>query len=226
VGRKFDFSGFWNTLLPIGTMVCLLSFFFQQGVSSMKKLFVLVSFFAVVLILSKVSFAQPVDPQLIGEGSPAAAQVLPFGYPPHPTDGAYPAYGVPYSYPRGIRRSGRLTPPSMQPHPLPAPGVAAPAPPAPPKLFNGRFIQNAQFNRQVFTPPMTMGQIPQLQETLGVIPPAPATLPEGATVFHRPTPVRNFITLISAPRPYIGYDPNAGYPPFPGYQPPKPLLPQ
>lgn len=161
----------------------------------MKKMLVLVSCFAVVLILSKASFAQPEDtpaseepqlsvkiiteesaPENVGAGQAAAPQVLPFGYPPYPmaVDGS-PAYGIPYSYPRTPRRLGsRFAPPPSQPHPLP---------PVP-----------------------------------GVVPAAPVAQP---TVVYRPTPIRNFFTLMTAPRPYLGYDPYAGYPPFPGYLPPQ-----
>jgi len=185
----------------------------------MKKLFVLVSCLAVVLILSKMSFAQSnedapghasshlsVEAVVAGAEAP---QVLPFGYPPYPTVGGYPAYGIPYSYPRGLRTpraprrlAARLTP---QPYPLPTPSAVpgAVSPFAPPMT----------------APPMVRGQVPPLQETLGVVPPAPSS--EQPTVFYRPTPIRNFMTLMAAPRPYIGYDPYAGYPPFPGYIPPQ-----
>lgn len=184
----------------------------------MKKLLVLVSCFAAVLVLGKVSFAQLVadaQPELTVEAIAADApcphsavpQVLPFGYPPYATVGAYPAYGVPYSYPRAARRAARMNPlPQFQPYPLPAPGAvpAAPFAYAPPMV----------------APPMTMGQVPQLQETLGACP-APACPPMQPQVFYRPTPIRNFVTMLSAPRPYIGYDPYVGYPPFPGYIPPQ-----
>ena len=185
----------------------------------MKKVFVLVSCVVVVIVLSKMSFAQAADDapghaqsqlsveKVVAETAPS--QALPFGYPPYPTVGGYPAYGVPYSYPREARSpraprrlAARLTP---QPYPLPIPGAApgAATPFVPPMV----------------TPPMTRGQVPSQQEVLGTIPPAPSM--EQPTVFHRPTPVRNFMTLMASPRPYIGYDPYAGYPPFPGYAPPQ-----
>jgi len=192
----------------------------------MKKLFVLVSCLAVVLILSKMSFAQSTDDapgqaqshlsveKIVAEAVPP--QALPFGYPPYPTVGGYPAYGIPYSYPQtppqGLRSpraprrlAARLMPQPSQPYPLPMPGAlpGAPAPFVPP----------------VVVPPMTMGQVPSQQEVLGPIPVAPSV--EQPVIFHRPTPVRNFFTLMAAPRPYIGYDPYAGYPPFPGYAPPQ-----
>jgi hypothetical protein len=192
----------------------------------MKKVFVLVSCFAVVLILSKMSFSQSTDApghaqshlsqsQLSVEkivAGAASPQALPFGYPPYPTVGGYPAYGVPYSYsqqpqnlrsPRAPRRlAARLTP---QPYPLPMPGATpgAATPFVPPMV----------------AAPMTGGQVPQQQEVLGAIPATPST--GQPTVFYRPTPVKNFMTLMAAPRPYIGYDPYAGYPPFPGYAPPQ-----
>ena len=182
----------------------------------MKRLFVPVSCFAVVLILSKISFAQPQGDALVDDPpklsvesitadplGPVASQVLPFGYPPYPTVGGYPAYGIPYSYPRAPRRfAARLMGPPPQPHPLPVPG-AVPGPPVPPTF-----------------PPTIMGEVPPLQETLGAIPAVPPP-PGQPTVFYRPTPFRNFMTLLTAPRPYIGYDPYAGYPPFPGYIPPQ-----
>jgi hypothetical protein len=172
----------------------------------MKKLSIFVSCFAAVLILSKVSFAQSdevADPaplsteSIIAEPTPAVPQTLPFGYPPYPTVGGYPAYGIPYSYPRAPRRLGaRFSPPPYRSHPLPAPGV-----------------------QPMVAPPMTMGQVPPLQGTIGTLPPSAS---QGSpTVFYRPTPVRNFMMLMTAPRPYIGYDPYAGYPPFPGYVPPQ-----
>jgi hypothetical protein len=188
----------------------------------MKKLFVLVACCAVVLMLSKMSVAQSNEDapgharsQLSVEkvvAEAGAPQVLPFGYPPYPTVGGYPAYGIPYSYPRDLRTArtpraprrlaARLTP---QPYPLPTPGAVpgAASPFVPPMV----------------APPMVMGQVPPQQETLGAIPPAPSS--EQPTVFHRPTPIRNFVTLMAAPRPYIGYDPYAGYPPFQGYIPPQ-----
>jgi hypothetical protein len=165
----------------------------------MKKLLVLVSCFVVLVVLSKVSFAQsdesaaptptPLSVEAIVADAPAPPQVLPFGYPPYPTVGGHPAYGIPYSYPRTQQRRflSRLAPPPYQPCPLPAPG-SMPG--------------------------------PQLQETLGAIPPAQAE-PQKPTVYYRPTPVKNFMALITAPRPYIGYNPYAGYPPFPGYIPPQ-----
>lgn len=181
----------------------------------MKKLLILVSCFAVILILSKVSFAQE---DAVGEATtkvtthapdcPQAA--LPFGYPPYPTVGGNPAFGAPYSYPRAPRRTGpRLAPPNpaqYQPYPLPAPGAvpgaAAPvAGPVPPTFRNRLF--------------------PPRQGTLGVVPPpAPvAELPAPPDVFYRPTPIKNFMTMMSAPRPYIGYNPYAGYPPAPPFVP-------
>ena len=149
----------------------------------MKKLLILVSCFAVILVLSNVSFAQEdaaVGTATAGSHAPDCPQAsLPFGYPPYPTVSGNPAYGIPYSYPRAPRRLGsRLTPPAIQPHQLPAFPTAQPE--------------------------------------------APGVAPHGQpTVFYRPTPIRNFMTLISAPRPYIGYDPYAGYPPYPGYIPPQ-----
>ena len=196
----------------------------------MKKMFVLVSCFAVVLILSKVSFAEPADvpvpaqsPQLSVESivsevlpdgvtiwRPAAPQVLPFGYPPYPmTAAGHPAYGVPYSYPRVPRRLGaRFAPPvPFQPQHLPTPGAVPGAfqPPVPPMV----------------APPMVLGQMPQRQGVLGGGRLAPAAPQGQPMVVHRPTPIRNYMTLMMAPRPYIGYDPYAGYPPFPGYVPPQ-----
>jgi hypothetical protein len=180
----------------------------------MKKLFILVSCFAMVLILSKVSFAQPDEDapgyaqsqlsveKIVAEAdAPTAHQVLPFGYPPYPTVDGYPAYGIPYSYPRAQRRLGsRLgSPRSFKPYALPAPGAVLASPAAPTAV-----------------PPMVMGQVPPMQETLGAVP-----TPGQPTVFYRPTPIKNFMTLMASPRPYIGYDPYAGYPPFPGYAPPQ-----
>lgn len=184
----------------------------------MKKFFVLISCFAAMLMFSKVSFAQSADePQpelsieaLAADASnslPTTPQVLPFGYPPIPSVGEYPAYGVPYSFPRAARqrRAARISPPQYQPYPLPAPGAVPAAP----------FVHAPQ----MVAPPMAMGQVPPLQETLGAVP-GPVCPPVPPTVFYRPTPIRNFITMLSAPRPYIGYDPYVGYPPFPGYIPP------
>ena len=194
----------------------------------MKKLFVLVSCFAVPLILSNVSFAQsedapaPEETQLsveniVGEVQPGGAtvwrqlhpvpQALPFGYPPYPTVDGYPAFGVPYSYPRAPRRfAARFAPPQFQPQPLPVPGAVPGAvePPVPP----------------IVAPPMVMGQVPVRHGVLGITQPVPVA-PGPPTVVYRPTPIKNFVTLMTAPRPYIGYDPYAGYPPFPGYIPPK-----
>jgi hypothetical protein len=66
-------------------------------------------------------------------------------------------------------------------------------------------------------PPFVKGQVPPAEGMLEV---APAAGPPGQPVVaYRPTPIRNFFTLMAAPRPYIGYDPYAAYPPFPGYMP-------
>jgi hypothetical protein len=71
-------------------------------------------------------------------------------------------------------------------------------------------------------PPMFRGRtLPPLQGTLGVPPAVAGPQPVAPTVFYRPTPVKNFVNLMTAPRPYIGYNPYAGYPPFPGYLPPQ-----
>ena len=126
-------------------------------------------------------------------------QYVPFGYVPYPAVNNMPAYGIPYSFPRQrqLRRLGRLTPPPPQAYPLPQPGVlpgyAGPVA-APPMV----------------APPFSMGQMPVMQETLNV--PAAAQAPAEPTVFFRPTPIRNFISLLVAPRPYVGYDPYAVYP--------------
>ena len=163
----------------------------------MKKVLVLVSCVAVILILSKVSFAEPEDvpateqsqlsvERIIGEVQPDGTTVwrqlypvppphgLPFGVMPYPTTAAgHPAYGIPYSYPRTPRRfGGRLTPPPFQPHPLPA---------------------------------------------IGAVMPLPTDQPP--TVVYRPTPIKNFATLMMAPRPYVAYDPYAVYPARPVYVP-------
>ena len=177
----------------------------------MKKLLILTS--CVILITSNVSFAQDdttgkattAEPVGIASHVPGCPQAtLPFGYPPYPTTvGGYPAFGAPYSYPRAPRRLGsRLAPPTQyQPYPLPEPGsvpgaVAPVAGPIPPTFRNKL--------------------LPQRQGTFGAVPPPmPGLEPsEPPTVVYRPTPIKNFMTLMSAPRPYIGYDPYAGAPPF------------
>jgi len=179
----------------------------------MKKLLILIFGFVVLLILSEMSFAQEAtaavaatDVATVEAPAVGSPQILPFGYPPYPTVGDHPAYGVPYSYPRVARRLGsRLTPPvPYQPYALPTPGavegavppVANPAPPT----FRNRAL-------------------PPRQGTLGAIP--PAGQPGQPTVFYRPTPIKNFVTLVTAPRPYIGYNPYAGYPPAPAFVPPQ-----
>ena len=201
----------------------------------MKKVFVLISCVAVVFILCNVSIAQsdnaqsesvpapaPEVPQLsvdniVGEVQPGggtvwrqlrpAPRALPFGVPPYPTVDGYPAFGVPYSYPRAPRRLGaRFAPPQILPQPLPVPGavpgaVELPVPP-------------------VVAPPMAMGQLPARHGVLGISQLTPV-VEVPPTVIYRPTPIKNFVTLMTAPRPYIGYDPYAGYPPFPGYIPPQ-----
>jgi len=175
----------------------------------MKKLLILTSCFAVIFMMSKVSFAQEdatnpaAAPEPVGIAShvPSCPQAtLPFGYPPYPTVGQHPAFGIPYSYPRAPRRptGGRFAPPTAQqyqPYPLPPPGavpgaVAPVAGPIPP-TFRNRLL-------------------PPRQGTFGAVPPPVADIPGPPAVVHRPTPVRNFMTLMSAPRPYIGYDPYAG----------------
>ena len=152
--------------------------------------------------------------------SPVPAQALPFGYPPYPTTvEGLPPYGYPYSFPRVQRapRSerpqrpffARFAPPPAQPYPLPQPGtMPAPVPPPPPAPPLGS------------APPLAMGMVPPQQGMIAAVPPAPA-LPGPPVVVHRPTPFKNFRTLMFAPRPYIGYDPYAGYPPYPGYVPPQ-----
>jgi len=198
----------------------------------MKKVFVFVSSVAVVLIMSNVSFAEPEDAaadepsllsvaSLIGEiqadgttvwrqATPQdAPQALPFGYPPFPTTAeGYPAYGIPYSYPRVPRRlanlGNRFAPPPIQPYPLPEPGSAPGA--------------TQVYVPPMVAPPMVMRQRQPLQGTIGAAQPVPVSPPLHPTVVYRPTPFRNFMALISAPRPYIGYDPYAGQ--FPGMLPP------
>jgi hypothetical protein len=206
----------------------------------MKKIFVFVTCIVLTLALSKVSFAQThevpehlrtvaadASPELIAESttesapelsvedivgearSSAAPTVLPFGYPPYPSVGEYPAYGAPYSYKRPLRQrrlGGRFAPPPSQPYPLPTPGAVPGAmPPISPDAL-----------------PPYMGQVPPCQEMIGAFPPP---LPYDPTVppsvFYRPTPIKNFLSMLTAPRPYIGYNPYAGYPPFPGYLPPQ-----
>ena len=190
----------------------------------MKKLFVVVSCLAIALVLNKESVAQSNDAPGhartqsslsvadIVARSNAPAEAMPFGFPPYPMVDGMPAFGIPYSYPRGLRAQrerrasrqlfSRFAPPPHQTVELPTPGFAP-----------GPRMPQAQ---QIVSPPMTMGQIPQMQ---GVITAVPA--PAGAeVVVQRPTPLRNFKTLMFAPRPYLGFDPYAGFPPFPGYLPP------
>lgn len=152
----------------------------------MKKMFILVSCLVVILVMSKVSFAQPEEvpvdepsslsvATIVAEVQPDGVTVwrqvapypMPFGYAPYPISAeGYPAYGIPYSYPRTPRRlAARLTPPLFQPHPLVAPS------------------------------PVPVGPPPQ------------------PTVVYRPAPFKNFMALMMAPRPYIGYDPYVAYPP-------------
>ena len=200
----------------------------------MKKLFLPVSCFAVVLILSKASFAQFDDApgyahsqsqlsvaNIIAQAqvaqhahptshAPMAPHALPFGYPPYPMVDGMPTFGVPYSFPRERRAVraqrpmfARFAPPPFQPHALPVPGsVPGPwmRPEAPPMV----------------APPLTFGQVPQQDGMITAVP----ALAGPPVVVHRPTPLRNFRTLMFAPRPYLGYDPYAGFPPFPGYLPP------
>ena len=184
----------------------------------MKKLLILASCFAVIFMMSKVNFAQEdatnqaaaAEPVGIASHVPSCPQAtLPFGYPPYPTVGQYPAFGVPYSYPRAPRRpaGGRFAPPpaqQYQPYPLPTPGavpgaVAPVAGPIPP-TFRNRLL-------------------PPRQGTLGVFQPPEAEVAGAPAVVYRPTPVKNFMTLMSAPRPYIGYDPYAGRQPAPAFVP-------
>ena len=198
----------------------------------MKKVFILVSCGAVVLMMSKFSFAEPELAPVVDEPSPLsvssiigeiqadgttvwrqvtpqdAPQALPFGYPPYPTTvEGYPAYGIPYSYPRAPRRlanlGSRFAPPPMQPYLLPEPGSVPGAAPlhVPPMV----------------SPPFARGQRQALQGTLGAVQAIPAGMPMQPTVVYRPTPIRNFMALMSAPRPYIGYDPYAGLYTDPGY---------
>jgi len=183
----------------------------------MKKFLILTPCLVVILTTSGVSFAQDdatgkattAGPVGIASHVPGCPQAtLPFGYPPYPTVGDYPAFGAPYSYPRTSRRlSGRLAPPTQfQPYPLPAPGsvpgAVAPVPGPIPPTFRNKLL-------------------PQRQGTLGAaVPPMPGLEPlEPPTVVYRPTPIKNFMTLMSAPRPYIGYDPYAGAPPAPPFVP-------
>ena len=199
----------------------------------MKKLFVLVSCLTIVLFLSNKSFAQSEESpapdvlpaaetesalmlvgNIVSEDLIPAAKPLPFGYPPYPTTAeGYPAFGAPYSFPRVQRRlgsglAGRFAPTQRyQPYPLPTPG-AVPGPfvmPVPPMSVS---------------PPLVSGEVPA--KGILTVKTAPIDPPPGqATIVYRPTPIKNFMTLMAAPRPYIGYNPYVGYPPFPGYIPPK-----
>jgi len=175
----------------------------------MKKVFVLVSCFAVVLILSKASFAQPEDAPASEElqSSIAASSIAASEEPQlsvktiteeSPSEGivALPLQAVPFGY---------------APYPTtvdgtPAYGIPYSYPRAPRRLGN-----------RLAPPPFQPHPLPPVP---GV---APGAAPNAQpTVVYRPTPIRNFFTLMMAPRPYLGYDPYAaGYLPFPGYQPPQ-----
>ena len=177
----------------------------------MKKLLVLASCVAVILIFSNVSFAEetaPAEAAAVAAHAPDCPQTLPFGYPPYPSVGGYPAYGVPYSYPRAPRRpGGRFAPPAQyQPYPLPAPGAVQPAFPPVANPIPPTFRNRA---------------LPPRQGVIGAVPPA-AGQPGQPNVFYRPTPIKNFMTMVSAPRPYIGYDPYAGLPLAPAFEPVMP----
>jgi hypothetical protein len=209
----------------------------------MKKLFVPVSCFAVVLILGKVGFAQsddapghahslsvanivaqahaPVMPPAHAHAH-AAPQALPFGFAPYPMVGGHPAFGIPYSFPRAGLRDQRFEQRAelrAQRFQRPLFSRLAPPPPQPfplppPGSAPGPSMMPEQPPR--VAPPLTFGQVPQMQ---GMVVAAPAP-PGPPVVVHRPTPLRNLRTLLFAPRPYLGYDPFSGFPPFPGYLPP------
>ena len=59
---------------------------------------------------------------------------------------------------------------------------------------------------------------PQPLPAIGAVMPAPACPPQPVVVY-RPTPVKNFVSLLTAPRPYVAYDPYAVYPAHPLYVP-------
>ncbi|MCL2004852.1 MAG: hypothetical protein FWG73_01695 [Planctomycetaceae bacterium] len=171
----------------------------------MKQSFILVPCIAAMLVFSHTANVQAEDASSVLSvaniiAEPESQYALPFGCPPYPSVDGMPAYGVPYSYARvrQPRRLGsRLAPPAHHAYPLPAPGVTP--------GYTTQFVAPP-----MVAPPMTKGRIPARQEMLAV--PAIPGQPEQPTVFYRPTPVRNFMSLIVAPRPYVGYDPYAVYP--------------
>lgn len=178
----------------------------------MKKFLILVSCFAVVLILSKVSFAQE---EVVAEpAAPCACcycttSALPFAYPPYPAQRgfgnkfaarrslppqvlpqvepvAFPyPYGVSDLKPLAVRRAARLAP-QPQPYPVAVPVPAAlPGPPAP-------------------VAPLAYAPAPSSMNTHG---PVGQTGQKNALFQRSGAPMSiNFLSLVRAPRdPYAGY---------------------
>ena len=222
----------------------------------MKKLLILAPCFVAILVFGKVVFAEDVPVErMIAAVDAANSQALPFGFPPYATQGGHPTFGIPYSFqrdslqrdaaPRGLlaRRANRLAPQQSQ-MPMLAPPVSqdvaqdvVPPPPGavppPPGVARRPILPTPGSIRGATppvanpAPPMYRGTLPPLQGTIGV-PAHVAVQPLTPVVVQRPTPIRNFMTMMTAPRPYIGYDPYAGTPPphFPIYMPAQPVMPE
>ena len=193
----------------------------------MKKLSILVSCFAVLLVLSNVSFAQEevaVAAPCTCTCSACGAATLPFAYPsycPAPKFGSRLSALVPKC---PLASHASPCPPQALPIPAPPASVAQPGAPAV-RPFAARRAARLALQPQLPPLPPPGMLVPP--------PPGPAFYPPAALPQYPNAqmgdsnkvlqhvggaPVINFLSVVRAPRPYGPYDPYAGY----YYQYPQP----
>lgn len=174
----------------------------------MKKVLVLVSCVAVLLILSKVSFAESEEVSVEPEALPAQKELSELS--------AEGIIGEVQSDGITVWRQLHPVPPphaltfGVMPYPTTATGQPAYGIPY---SYPSQPREPRRLGRRLAPPPFQPHPLPGI----GVALPPPSSQPP--TVVYRPTPIKNFATLIMAPRPYVAYDPYAVYPTHPLYVP-------
>jgi len=194
----------------------------------MKKLFVLVSCFAVLLVLSNVSFAQE---GVAAEGAPcvccscpAVAPALSFAYPPYPAQKTFGGRLATLTSRCALAPKAPVCP--QQVLPFPAPPQAYTGCPYGTPALNPRAVRRAVRlapQPYAFLPP-GVAVAPPVAPPVPILAPAPvpqfpvAQMGDSNRVFQRVggAPVINFLSIVRAPRdPYAGYyyrTPIYGYP--------------
>jgi hypothetical protein len=169
----------------------------------MKKTLIFVSCVVAVLVLSQAGFAQFDEVSVLTDVQPLLSieDIVGTARTPHHAPAA--PHVLPFGYPPYPTVDGN-----------PAFGVPYSYPRAQRRFGGGLRARLALSPFQPHPLPPVPAMYPEGPGTVPMI-------PEQPVVFYRPTPVKNFMMMLSAPRPYMGYDPYAGYPPFPGYIPPQ-----